>query len=391
VTYVDELISTGVDQLINVVFNKKKVKLDDVATELGISQNVILEWVKILEDEGLIRVEYSFTTPYLIWAGQEFREPEGIKDVKNEKDSLTDEVEGFVNKITGEIKNVKENKKKLKTLLDQISAFDTNVSKVSSNLSSIRKSIIDNSDSIQKLITSVEEESKEFDKKYEDYRKKLDSASGSFKGDSTKVNELIKNYEMHKSKLDGVLLSLNSQLNSLNERISELNEMSSKIDEKLKNYKEIESSFNEGFVENFKSDFNRVGKEYKIVKEGLNERLEEMKEALKSIESFTTTLDDLEGKLNEDVISKRYSEVRNLFDMLSGLETEEEQINKKMNVLLAQLKSLKIEVSPLSSEKASKIVRDTKSKIKSTKREYTAVEQKKKELLDLVKKIKEDK
>jgi len=85
VTYVDELISTGVDQLINVVFNKKKVKLDDVATELGISQNVILEWVKILEDEGLIRVEYSFTTPYLIWAGQEFREPKELRTLKMKK------------------------------------------------------------------------------------------------------------------------------------------------------------------------------------------------------------------------------------------------------------------------------------------------------------------
>lgn len=390
-TYVDELISTGVDQLINVVFNKKKVKLDDVATELGLSQNVILEWVKILEDEGLIRVEYSFTTPYLIWAGQEFREPEGIKDVKSEKDSLTNEVEGFVNKITGEIKNVKENKKKLKTLLDQISAFDTNVSKVSSNLTSIRKSITDNSDSIQKLISSVEEESIEFDNKYGNYKTKLESVSGSFKGDSKKVTDLIKNYEMYKSKLDGILLSLNSQVENLNERITELNGISSTIDEKIKNYKEVEDSFNENFIENFKTDFNRVGKEYKIVKEGLNERLEEMKEALKSIESFTSTLDELEGKLNEDIISKRYSEVRNLFDMLSGLEIEEEQINKKMNVLLAQLKNLKIEVSPLTSDKASKIVRDTKNKIKSTKREYTAVEQKKKELLDLVKKIKEDK
>lgn len=390
-TYVDELISTGVDQLINVVFNKKRVKLEDVANELGISQNVILEWVKILEDEGLIKVEYSFTTPFLVWAGQDFKEPENIKDVKSERNNLMDEVEGLINKVTGELKSVKENKKKLKTLMDQISTFDVNVSKASTNLSSIRKNVTENSDSIRKLIDSVEEESKEFDSKYTSYKEKLNSVSGSFKDDSSKVKDLIKNYEIHKSKLDGILLSLNSQLDNLNERINELNEMSSSIDEKVKSYKELESSFNDEFIEDFNTDFNKIGKEYNVIKEGINERLNEMKDALESIESFTSTIDELEGKLNEDVITKRYTEVNNLFEMLNGLENDEEQINKKMNTLLSQLKSLKIEVSPLTNEKAAKVVRESKSKIKTTKREYTAVEQKKKELLDLVKKIKEDK
>jgi chromosome segregation ATPase len=391
VTYVDELISTGVDQLINVVFNKKRVKLEDVANELGISQNVIQEWVKILEDEGLVKMEYSFTTPYLVWAGQDFKEPENLKTVKSDRDVLADEVEGFINKITGELKGVKENKKKLKSLLDQISTFDTNVSKASTNLNSIKKNVTESSESIKKLIKSVEDESNEFDEKYTNYKEKLSSVSGSFKQDSSKIKDLIKNYEIHKSKLDGILTSLNSQLENLTERIEELNEMSSDIDDKLNTYRELESNFNDKFIDNFNTDFKKIGKEYKLVKEGITERLKEMKDALKSVESFTKEVDGLEEKLNDDVITKRYSEVNNLLEMLTGLEKEEEQINKKMNVLLSQLKSLKIEVSPLTNEKAAKIVRDSKGKIKTIKREYTAVEQKKKELMDLVKKIKDEK
>jgi chromosome segregation ATPase len=391
VTYVDELISTGVDQLINVVFNKKKVKLEDVATELGLSQNVIQEWVKILEDEGLIRMEYSFTTPYLVWAGQDFKEPEGLKDVKSERDLLVDEVEGLVNKITGELKGVKENKKKLKDLMKEISSFDKNIGKASENLSDIRKNVTQNSDSIKKLIKSVEEESKEFDNKYENYKEKLSSVSGSFKGDSKKIKELTQNYEIHKSKLDGILTSLNSQLDNLNERIGELNEMSADIDEKLNTYKELDSNFNEEFIEKFNSDFKKIGKEYKLVKENIGERLKEMNDALESVESFTENLNELESKLNDDLITKRYSEVNNLFDTLSGLEKDEQEINEKMQILLSQLKSLKIEVSPLTNEKAARMVREGKGKIKSAKREYTAVESKKKDLMDLVKKIKEDK
>lgn len=390
-TYVDELISTGVDQLINVVFNKKKVKLEDVATELGLSEKVIQEWVKILEDEGLIRMEYSFTTPYLVWAGQDFKEPEGLKDVKSERDLLADEVEGFVNKVSGELKGVKENKKKLKSLLDDISKFDSNVSKASKDLTSIRNTVTDNADSIKNLINLIEGESKEFDKKYTSYKEKLNEASSSYKKDSSKITTLIKDYETNKSELDKIIVKLNKELDVLNKRIKELDKMSKTMDDKINTYKEFEGSFNKEFIDKFNTDFKKIGEEYKLVKEGTNERLKEMKVALKSIETFTNTLDDLENKLNEENISKRYSEVSNLLDMFSGLEKEEEQINRKMEILLSQLKGLKIEVSPLTNQKAAKMVRDSKGKIKSTKREYTAVEQKRKELMDLVKKIKEDK
>lgn len=390
-TYVDELISTGVDQLINVVFNKKRVKLEDVANELGISQSVIQEWVKILEDQGLIRMEFSFTTPYLVWAGQDFKEPENIKHVKSDRDSLADEVEGFVNKITGELKSVKENKKKLKGVLDEISKFDSNVTKASKDLSSIRKNVSTNAESIRTLIDLVDKESKEFDEKYKSYKEKLSYSSTSFKDDSSKVTELIKGYEINKSKIDGLLLNLNKQHEELTSHITELTKMSNLIEDKIRTYKDFDGTFNEEFIKKFNSDFNKIGKEYELVKTGTNERLEEMKVALKSIEDFTLTIDDLELKLSDDTVSKRYSEVSNLLDMLNGIEKEEEQINKKMDVLLSQLKSLKIEISPLTNDKAAKIVRDGKNKIKSTKREYTAVEQKKKELLDLVKKIKDDK
>lgn len=389
--YVDELISTGVDQLINVVFNKKRIKLEDVANELGISQNVILEWVKILEDEGLIKTEYFFTTPFLVWTGQDFKEPEGIKDVKSERDVLIDEIEGLINKVTGELKSVKDNKRKLKVLMNEISSFDVNVSKVSTNLNKIRKDVTKNSTSINELITKIDEDSKEFTTKHSEYKTKLKSISTSSKEDSTKIKSLIKNYESHKTKLDGVLLKLNNEVENLNERIGELNEISSDIDGKIETYKALETSFNSNIIEKFISDFNAVETEYDTIKKNINDRLTEMKDALSSIESFTLTIDELEEKLSEDTVTKRYSEINNLFDMLGGLEKEEEQIGKKMNALLTQLKNLKIEVSPLTNEKAAKIVRESKGKIKSTKREYTAVEQKKKELLDLVKQIKDDK
>lgn len=390
-TYVDELISTGVDQLINVVFNKKKVKLEEVATELGLSESVIQEWVKILEDEGLVRMEYSFTTPYLVWAGQDFKEPEGLKDVKSERDQLADEVEGFINKVTGELKGVKSNKKKLDSLLKDISNFDSNVSKASKDLKSIRLNVTKNADSIKNLIKSVEDESKEFNEKYTNYENKLKEVSSSYKKDSTKIKSLVKEYETNKSELDKLVNNLNKEIDSLNKQMKELKKMSSDIDDKINTYKEFEGSFSQDFIDKFNTDFRKIGKEYKLVKESTSERLKEMNEALKSIESFTDNLDDLENKLSEENISKRYSEVSNLLDMFGGLEKEEEQISRKMEILLSQLKSLKIEVSPLTNEKAAKIVRDSKGKIKSTKREYTAVEQKKKELMDLVKKIKEDK
>ncbi len=58
-------ITTAIDSLVELIKNKKKLTLDQASTELGIPPNIINEWATFLEEEGVLQIEYKFTTPYL--------------------------------------------------------------------------------------------------------------------------------------------------------------------------------------------------------------------------------------------------------------------------------------------------------------------------------------
>gem|GEM_PF-3666800 len=63
---VSQQIETGVDRLIKLVQKKKRISVPDAAKELALPQEVIDEWATFLDEEGVLSIEYKFTTPYLV-------------------------------------------------------------------------------------------------------------------------------------------------------------------------------------------------------------------------------------------------------------------------------------------------------------------------------------
>jgi chromosome segregation ATPase len=63
----DLLISTGVDQLIRLVKERGRVELGAAAKEMKQPVRTIEDWSHVLEEEGLIKVEYKLTKIYLVW------------------------------------------------------------------------------------------------------------------------------------------------------------------------------------------------------------------------------------------------------------------------------------------------------------------------------------
>ncbi len=70
----DFLISTGVDGLINLIHERKKVEISDASRQLGIPTTTIENWAKTLEKEGLIKIDYNLTKQFLIWASLDSQE-----------------------------------------------------------------------------------------------------------------------------------------------------------------------------------------------------------------------------------------------------------------------------------------------------------------------------
>ena len=63
----DLLISTGVDQLIRLVRERGRVEIGQAARELSVQPRTVEDWAHVLEEEGLISVEYKLTKVFLVW------------------------------------------------------------------------------------------------------------------------------------------------------------------------------------------------------------------------------------------------------------------------------------------------------------------------------------
>lgn len=66
----DEIyISTDIDNLIRVLKIKKSIELNDLAKQSGLSIRDVEKWVKVLEEQGLVRIGYKLTKMYVDWLG----------------------------------------------------------------------------------------------------------------------------------------------------------------------------------------------------------------------------------------------------------------------------------------------------------------------------------
>src|SRR3989338_9984867 len=88
------LITTGVDALVRLVKEKQKIELDIAAKLLNIPTNTIEDWWHILEEEGIIKLEYKLTKVYLLWV------PATEQEIVKEKEEIKIEQKTVEKEIT---------------------------------------------------------------------------------------------------------------------------------------------------------------------------------------------------------------------------------------------------------------------------------------------------
>jgi len=112
------LLQTGVDKLVSLIKEKKRVSVPQAAKELGVSQVVVEEWADFLEEDDIISIEYRLATPWLV--DKKLKREEVAKKVKefhDKKDILIRKSEsllGFLNKEGDEITKIRNEFKNLK-------------------------------------------------------------------------------------------------------------------------------------------------------------------------------------------------------------------------------------------------------------------------------------
>jgi len=62
----DDSIVTGVDKLMTIISEKKKISVEAVSNQLGVPRSLVLEWAGMLEDQGSIEIQDKWLHSYLV-------------------------------------------------------------------------------------------------------------------------------------------------------------------------------------------------------------------------------------------------------------------------------------------------------------------------------------
>jgi chromosome segregation ATPase len=145
-----ELITTGVDRLVQLIMQKKRISIDDAAKELSVPKVLIEEWADFLEEREVIGIDYQFAKPFLVYKEMSKQETNELsKQFEGRK-------EGFVRKVDSVLQYLDQESEGLNHLRQEFGAMTT---EMESKLGHVREDL--------QMLT-----------KYEDLKKEVDTRIG---------------------------------------------------------------------------------------------------------------------------------------------------------------------------------------------------------------------
>lgn len=107
-------LETDVDKLMELVKKKKRLSIRDAAVALGEAEDIVSDWVKILEARGYLKISYPIAGAPFMEMGE--KKNSDSEDSEEKPDELEEESIGETEKeIAPERKQTKKNKKHSKS------------------------------------------------------------------------------------------------------------------------------------------------------------------------------------------------------------------------------------------------------------------------------------
>jgi len=360
------IIETGVDRLVKMVNTTGKVSSSDAAKELGVGMSVIMEWADFLEEEGIIRIEYKFTKPFLV------ARTIAKKDVQKKAKEFSGKKDVFVRKAEVSLSFLERESTKLKSIKGE---FDKIKKDLGFDIDAIK-------DELQELA------------KYEHLKIDLDKQIENQKTSSVdKLQEMTKQILRERQKYHSILREIKKEekvlgkekaevksiedgekfiVDKLNSLKNIVNEIDSRIKKEEESVKISESNIQKLFAmaDNTKA---RIENEKSLMKPLVEqsirqtEKIKELQAAI--IKKIETKEKNLKGAKNASKI------MRNFFKNKLGVLNLIERINKDRNDLENELIAL---IKKAKSFQLTSKSMDLGSQIISLEKKFKGVDEKKK-------------
>jgi len=326
------MIETGVDKLVKIVKERKKIPVNEAAKQLGVGPKVVEEWADFLEEEGIISMEYKFGSAFLV--ERKFTKDEiktKAKEVSNEKEVFVRKAESTLALIDKEGLPFQKFKKEFAKLKQDLG---NDLKFVEAELKQLEK--------FEQLKNNVD---KQIISHESDFRGKMDGFEEEIKQEEEKYSELLKDLDKEETKIDREkleVLSLRQKELDLKNKLTEFKQNISKIEKEIdKENSVIESS--EGRVKNIKELSEVIRKELtekkqkgsELVKESTEHKkkiLELQKSVLKKVDK---NKNEITEKIHEGEVSTK--KFREFFDKKAEIEELINHIDKEKDMLEYEL------------------------------------------------------
>ncbi|MGC8929394.1 MAG: hypothetical protein ACP5OZ_02610, partial [Candidatus Woesearchaeota archaeon] len=156
------LIETEVDKLLELLKERKKVSISEAAKKLGLDNKTIEEWADFLEEEGVIKIEYTLTTPVLVL--KEINEDQ----IKNKEKELNLKKSILLGKSENLAKNIEKNEQYFKELKAEFDKIKKYLGKDADNIQKELKEIEEYNNLKKRSYEEINKQKKEYEKKIEE-------------------------------------------------------------------------------------------------------------------------------------------------------------------------------------------------------------------------------
>ncbi len=381
-------IKTGVDKLVELISQKKRISVDEASKSLGVGKDLIQEWAEFLEEEGVVMIEYKLST---IWINEKRITRDDVintaKEVMSEKEafsrkidvaitSLEKETLGFED-VRREFTNIQSHIKSeidtVKTQLSELERYDSLKKNLDKEVFGIREkygaAVKEAEDKLQlqakkydELKTLISKETKNVDqysihiedlkKVRQDYEKSISSLKLSLKNiEDTLANykrsfdESSRNISQYKESLRRLDVELSARKDSsLLKKFEDLKSGQSSL---LKNQQDIASEIKTkaaGF-DSYSNVSEKIHKSFEgFFSKNINtEKL--INEIEKEKEDLIKELEELKKKvLVFDIVRKNdsvKSQIKEIEDSIKSQELRRKGIKSKIEKLVLMIKGNK--------------------------------------------------
>lgn len=378
-------IKTGVDKLVELVSEKKKVTVEDAAKKLGVGKDVVQEWAEFLEEEGIVSLDYSLSK---VWITEKKITKEEVvssaKEVSSEKEALTrkidvaisslqEESSGFENirkefaNIQGHIKNEVE---VVKNQLAELERYDSLRNNMDKEVSKQRENY-------SSFVKEAQEKLKLETQKYDDLKSVIEKERRNLEQYGQKMEELKK----LRTDYERTIISLKDSLKSIDEVMTDYKHRFEGSNKTIVVYKlaldklNVELSERKGTLLTKRIQELKLGEE-RLLKNQL-ELENEIKEKLGALRSYSGVGDKVH-KGFDGVFAKNITTEK----LIAEIENDKTDLTKELETL----KSKVLTFSLLTNSSSMKTqLKDMTSTLESFERKKLSIRYKIEKLLGLIK------